>query len=153
MQKIPREIVSFFRAQGVVIVSTVDTNGFPHSSCKGIVEIKENGLVYLLDLYHGQTSRHLKANEHITLTAIEEHKFKGYCLKGLARVMTDTVLADELLRAWDERITSRLTQRLLKNVNGEKGHAGHPEVLLPDPKYLIEIEVQEIIDLTPRHLT
>ncbi len=152
MQRIPREVVAFFQSQGIVVVSTVDEHGFPHSSCKGIVEIKDDGFVYLLDLYHGLSSRHLKTNTHIALTAIDEHKFRGYCLKGIARVMTDGVLADELLRAWDARITSRLTQRLLRNISGEKGHKGHPEVLLPNPKYLIEIEVQEIVDLTPRHL-
>jgi len=152
MHKIAREIISFFQAQGAVIVSTIDAHGFPHSSCKGIIEIKEDGFVYLLDLYHGQTSRFLKANSHIALTAVDEHKFKGYCLKGVARMVTDTILAEELLEAWDVHITSRITQRLLRNIRGDKGHTGHPEILLPNPKYLIEIEIQEIVDLTPHHI-
>lgn len=28
----------------------------------------------------------------------------------------------------------------------------HPEALLPKPEYMIVMEVEEIIDLTPKHL-
>ena len=137
----------------MVIVSTVDCDNAPHNSCKGIVEIKPAGQVFLLDLYHGQTLRNLMQNQNISITAVDEHKFKGYCLKGAARMLeSEDPLSLELIKAWEDRITSRLTQRVLRNLGGQKGHHTHPEFLLPKPKYLIVMEVREAINLTPQHI-
>ncbi|MFA4842614.1 MAG: hypothetical protein WC658_02110 [Candidatus Omnitrophota bacterium] len=52
----------------------------------------ENGIllsfqVYLFDLYHGQTYNNLKKNSGASITAVDEHRFKGYCLKGRAKLM------------------------------------------------------------------
>jgi general stress protein 26 len=152
MKKIPDEIVRFFQDQSFVVVSTVDKNSCPHNSCKGIVEIKQDGRVYLMDLYHSATYINLKGNPRISITAVDEHKFKGYCLKGIIKIITAKKLDAGLLKAWEDRITSRLTQRVVRNITGQQGHPRHPEVLLPKPKYLIKMHVQEIVDLTPHHI-
>lgn len=153
MKKLNNEIIHFLHKQGCVIVSTVDKNGFPHSACKGIVKIdRDAGRIYLLDVYKARTHEHLKHNSKISITAIDEHRFKGFCLKGKAEVMSQIELEPDIIKAWEERITSRLTQRLLKNLRGEKGHLRHPEVLLPKPEYLIVMDVEEVVDLTPHHL-
>lgn len=150
--RLSAEIVHFFLEQGYVIVSTIDKSGYPNNSCKGVVEIDANGYVYLFDLYRARTRENLKTNPHLSLTAIDEHKFTGYCLKGKVHSVTEKDISPRLVKAWEDRITSRLTKRLLKNVHGEKGHRGHPEALLPSPKYLICVEVEEIVDLKPQHL-
>jgi len=152
MRKLSDEIVRFFQNQGCVIVSTIDKDGFVHNSCKGIIKINHNGKIYLLDLYRAKTYENLKNNPHISITAIDEHKFIGFCLKGRAEMVTETKFHSDIIKAWEDRITSRLTQRLLKNIREEKGHPRHPEVLLPEPQYLIAMEVEEIVDLTPHHL-
>ena len=153
MKRLGDDVIQFFHNQGCVIVSTIDKNGFPHSACKGIVQINRNGRVYLLDLYHARTYQDLKQNPHISITAIEEHKFKGYCLKGKAEIIPEGKLESRVIKAWEARITSRLTHRLLKNIREEeKGHPRHPEILLPKPEYMIAMEVEEIVDLTPHHL-
>jgi general stress protein 26 len=152
MKKLTDDIIRFFQSQGCVIVSTIDKDGSSHSSCKGIIEINHNGQIYLLDLYRARTHDNLKYNAHISITAIDEHKFIGYCLKGKAKIMTEDNLKPHLVKTWEDRITSRLTQRLLKNMREEKGHPRHPEALLPKPQYLIAMEVEEIVDLTPHHL-
>jgi uncharacterized pyridoxamine 5'-phosphate oxidase family protein len=152
VKRITQDIVHFFKEQGYVIVVTVDKHGNPHSACKGIVQINKNGKIYLLDLYRKNTYKNLKHNAHISITAVEEHKFKGYCLKGKARILETKKLKAGLLKAWEERIASRLTQRLLRNIREEKSHPGHPEALLPKPEYIICMEIEEIIDLTPQHL-
>lgn len=146
------EIIVFFQKQGFVIVSTIDSNGCPSSSCKGIVEIDRNGHVYLLDLYKAKTRENLQKNPNISITAIDEHRFIGYCLKGKARIVTEDEIQPHLVKAWEDRITSRLTGRLLKNIHGEKGHSRHPEALLPKPEYMISMDVEEIVDLTPHPL-
>lgn len=135
-----------------MVVSTVDKKGFPHNSCKGILKIEPKGRIFLLDVYKAQTHDNLEHNTHISLTAVDEHRFSGYCLKGRAEMMPVDKVDFDFLKAWEERITSRLTQRLLKNIRGEKGHHRHPEALLPKPEYLIVVDVDEIVDLTPRHI-
>ncbi len=152
MKRLSEAVVSFFRSQGFVIVSTVDKGGSVHNSCKGIVKISRSGKAYLFDLYRRATYSNLKRSPRISITAVNEHKFTGYCLQGKARILAKEKLSPVLASAWEERIASRITQRLLKNVRDEKGHPRHPEILLPDPEYLIEMEVEEVVDLTPRHL-
>jgi len=152
MKKLSADIIRFLENQGFVIVSTIDGNGSVHNSCKGIVKINQKGEIYLLDLYLGRTYKNLKANPRISITAVDEHKFMGYCLKGKAKEMTEAKLTPQIIKAWDERITNRLTRRLLKNIHEEKGHPRHPEILLPKPEYLIVMEAEDIIDLTPHPL-
>jgi len=152
MKRLSREIVSFFSNQGCVIVSTIDAEGSAHSSCKGLVKISQSGRVYLLDLYRAKTYANLKRNRHISITAIDEYRFSGFCLKGKAKALQEGQLHSGIIRAWEARITSRLTQRLLRNIRGEKGHPRHPEALLPKPEYLIVMDVEEVVDLTPQHL-
>ena len=153
MKRLNEGIVNFFRNQSFVIVSTIDSNGNPHNSCKGVLKINKTGKIYLLDLYLGRTYANLIRNPHIGITAVDGHLFKGYCLKGKAKIIPQDKISPKMLRAWEERVTGRITQRVLKNVRGERGHPKHPEALFPKPQYMIVVEVEEIVDLTPHHLT
>lgn len=152
MQGLSEDIVHFFRSQSFVIVSTIDKQGLIHNSCKGIVKINQTGQVYLLDLYKANTHENLKANPIISLTAVDEHKFRGYSLKGRAKILPAEKIQPQIITAWEERIASRLSRRVLRNMHDEKGHPKHPEVLLPQPEYMIAMEVEEILDLTPHPL-
>lgn len=152
MKKIEEDILHFFRNQNYTIISTIDAKGRPHSSCKGIVEITSGGEAYLLDLYKGDTFKNLKRNKAISITAIDEHKFVGYSLKGKAEILQGEELSPEILKLWEDKVTSRLTARLIRNLHDEKGHKSHPEILLPKPKYIIVVNVDEIVDLTPEHI-
>lgn len=149
MAKLPEEVTRFFHSQHFVIVSTIDADGTPHNSCKGIVRIDEDGTIYLLDLYTGKTRDNLKRNPAIGISAVDEHKFKGYSLKGTAAIMKEDKLRPHIIKAWEEKMTARITHRLIKNLRGEQGHERHPEAQLPKPKYLIAMAVTEIVDLTP----
>ena len=101
--KIEKEIVSFFNAQGFVITSTLDSNGAIHVSCKGIVDIKENGVCYILDLYHGRTHRNLKTNPVLSITAVDEHNYKGWALKGRAEIIAADKLKGGILKKWEKK--------------------------------------------------
>lgn len=149
---IPEAIKRFFQEQGYVIMASIDSRGFPHLSCKGIVKIEQPATVYLLDVYHGLTSRNIRANPQASISAVDEHKFVGYCLKGSARLLPDDRLSQEIIRSWEEKITSRIAKRLLRNLREEKAGPHHPEASLPGPKSLICFEVSEIVDLGPRNL-
>lgn len=152
MKKIPENILHFFQSQGYVIVSTVDKSGLVHGACKGIVKIERVGQIYLLDLYQGRTCANLKINPVISVIAVNEHKFSGYCLKGRAKIISAGQVTRELIREWEAKISGRIAYRILKNIREEKGHPRHPESRLPKPQYMIAMEVEEIVDLTPGHL-
>lgn len=152
MQKLNQDLISFLHNQGFVIVTTIDKKGFPHSSCKGIVHIEPDGRIFLFDVYRQKTYQNLQINPRINLTAVDEHKFIGFCLKGNGRIVSDNELDSELIKSWENRIASRLTKRLIKNIKEERGHRMHPEAKLPKPEYLIVVQIEEIIDLTPQDL-
>jgi len=146
------DVVQFFHNQRFTIISTIDEKGCPHASCKGIVDINKNGRIYLLDLYMTETYKNLKRNPHISITAVDEHKFKGYCLKGKAKIVPKDKVAKRILKLWEDKITARISHRLLKNIHGEKGHTAHPEALLPGPAYLIAVDIHKVVDLIPLHI-
>jgi len=152
MKNLSEDIIRFFNNQRFSIVSTVDRDGCPHNSCKGIVDIEKRGRLYLLDLYTGRTLENISHNPCISITAVDEHKFIGYCLRGRARILKKDKIGSRIIKLWEEKITKRITHRLLKNIKEAKGHVSHPEALLPKPEYLIEVDVEDIIDLTPSHI-
>lgn len=154
MRKLPAEIIQFFLKQRFVIVSTVDSSNMPHNSCKGIVDMEPNGKIYLLDVYRGKTLANLWYNPNISITAVDEHRFMGYCLKGKAKLVDKRDLNPRIIKAWEKRIANRITHRLLRNIHEEdvRGHKRHPESALPSPEYMIAMEVSDIVSLTPSHI-
>jgi general stress protein 26 len=152
MKSLTDKIVQFFEKQHFVIVSTVDKKGSLHNSCKGIVKINRNGKIYLLDLYMKRTFKNLKQNPHISITAVDERKFEGYSLKGKAKIIKKDRLNSQIMKTWEDKVTGRIAHRVLQNVGGQKGHLRHPEALLPKPTYMIVMGVEEVVDLTPRHI-
>ncbi len=152
MKKLTDGILKFISKQPYTVLTTVDKKGYPHSSCKAVVYIDENKHLYLLDLYRRNTYENLKVNSNVSITAVDEHKFAGYCLKGKAEITRLEKLDKKVFKAWEEKINKRISKRLLKNLKGEKGHPRHPEARLPDPKYFIMVKVREVIDLTPGHI-
>lgn len=154
MKALPPEIVQFLHSQRFVVVSTVGNSKMPHNACKGIVDIDPKGIVYLLDLYRGKTLSNLERNPNISITFVDEHKFMGYCLKGIAAIVDKKLLNPHIIKAWEKKIASRITHRLIKNIHDEvvRGHKHHPESLLPKPEYMISMKVNEIVNLTPSHI-
>lgn len=149
--QIPSDIVDFLNQQGYVIVSTIDPDGYIHCSAKGIVRI-EGSKIYLVDIYLLHTFQNLQKNSLITITAVDEQRFKGYCLKGRAQILAKKDLDKEFTRQWDEKVVKRISARLIKNVQGEKQASFHPESRFLGPQYVIVMLVDSIIDLTPPHL-
>ena len=145
-------IKQFFLEQGFVVISTIGKDGFPHNSCKGIVKIDGSGKIYLIDLYSKRTYENLRNNPNMCVMAVDENEFKGYCLKGKAKEVSEDKITPEILDDWKKRLHNRITDRIINSVRGKKGHPSHPEALMPQPKYLIIMEVNEIIDLTPEHI-
>jgi uncharacterized pyridoxamine 5'-phosphate oxidase family protein len=152
MKKIPSDIISFLEKQGFVIVSTLDPGGTIHCAAKGLVAVEEKGKLYLIDLYRKTTFNNLQNNSTISITAVDEHEFIGYTLKGKAKIVEREKIKEEIIRNWEEGIIRRISSRVIKNIKRELKSLHHPESRFPHPEYLIEMEIREIVDLTPHHL-
>jgi len=150
--KLNKEIISFFKKQGFVIVSTLDKIGAIHCSAKGIGGISGEGKVCLIDLYRSKTFSNLKDNHAITITAVDEHAFLGFSLRGKAYIVEREKVKDQIIKEWEDKVINRISSRVIKNIKNDKGSLHHPESYFPSPQYIIEMEVEEVIDLTPPHL-
>ena len=152
MIKLSSDIINFFHKQVFVIVSTLDSGGKIHCSAKGIVGIEEKGEVYLIDIYRAQTFNNLNNNPTMSITAVDEQEFKGYTLKGEGRIVERQKIKSNIIKSWEQKVIDRISKRVIKNIQRDRGSSSHPESRFPHPQYLIEMEVQEIVNLAPAHL-
>ncbi|MCQ9207349.1 MAG: pyridoxamine 5'-phosphate oxidase family protein [Omnitrophica bacterium] len=153
MIKIPDNTKSLLDAQHVSVVSSINAGGTIHTSAKGIMETHSKGKILLLDLYKGVTYKNIKRHPHVTLTVIDEKRFKGYSIRGKAKIIKENALPKSKVTMWQEKLAKRIARRVISHVKEEiPGNEGIPEARFPFPKYIIEISVERIIDLTPHKL-
>lgn len=146
MNEITESVARFLEAQGFVIVSTLDADSFPHSSCKGMLKVEGNR-VFLIDCYRGETRKNLLADARMSVTAVDEGNYRGYCLKGRGRVVEGADISAPCLERWRDRKTGRTTSRVIRNIRAQQTTGRHPEAAFPEPKHLIVLEVEEVVDL------
>lgn len=147
---IPETVKNLLEKQHFIIAATLDKDGIIHTSAKAVIEVDDSGKIFILDLYKGKTYDNIKNNSNITVTVIDEHKFKGYSIKGKAKIFDKKTLSKETLIIWNDKISKRIARRVIKHVKGEEsGHSGVPEARFPVPKYLIELTADNIVDLAP----
>jgi uncharacterized pyridoxamine 5'-phosphate oxidase family protein len=145
-----KNIIHFMEKQGFVIVSTLDPNGQIHCAAKGIVGIEKSGKIYVIDLYQHRTYQNLQRNPIVSITAVDEHDFIGFTLQGMAKIVPREQIEEHIMTRWEEKIVNRISKRVVTGVQSKKKSKAHFEAHLPHhPLYLIEIEVQHIIDLSP----
>jgi predicted pyridoxine 5'-phosphate oxidase superfamily flavin-nucleotide-binding protein len=150
--KLGDNLIRFFKKQDCIIIATIDKEGTLHASCKGLIDIEEAGIVRLLDLYKGRTYGNLKRNNNISLIAVNERNFEGYCLKGKAEITPKKDLTPKIIEKWDKRLTSRITKRLIENVRSQKKQKFHAEAQLPKPEYLLSVKIEKIVNLRPGNI-
>ncbi len=150
MKKLTEEIIYLLERQGFVIVSTLDKSNCIHCSAKGVVKIEPEGKVFVFDLYHRQTYQNLQKNPIVSITAVDAKHFRGYTLKGKGKIVPRGEVEAHFLEKWEKKILQRMTQRVIEGVQSQSKSQGHFEAQLPEiPKYLIEIDVDDIVDLAP----
>lgn len=144
------DVESFFKKFKYVPVATLDIENKIHISIKGIIDIKNDGRIYLLDSYKGKTYRNIRKNSQATIFAVDEHNFQGYALQSKAYIIDIKEVDEEIFRKWEENITRRISERVIKNIQKERPSSKHPEIEFPYPKHMILIEPEQIIDLAPQ---
>lgn len=150
--KLLPQVSSLLQNQGFVIVSTLDARGRIHCAAKGVVGIEPEGKVYLIDLYRAKTFSNISRNPLISITAVDEQQFTGFTVMGKARIIEREKIENRIVKAWEERVAARISKRVIDNIKKAKKGTHHPEVLFPPPQYLIEVEAEKVVDLTPSHL-
>ncbi|OGX46996.1 MAG: hypothetical protein A2306_02330 [Omnitrophica WOR_2 bacterium RIFOXYB2_FULL_38_16] len=141
--------IKLLEKQGFVIVSTLTEGGAIHSVAKGIVGIEKEGKVFVIDLFKNNTYNNLKRNSNVSITAIDDQSYDGYTLQGKAKIVPREDIQDHIVAKWEDKIIERISNRMISSIQKGKRSNEHHEAKLPKhPKYLIEIDVEEVIDLT-----
>lgn len=148
MKELTQQTVNFFERQSFVMVSTFDSDHRIHSAAKGIVSIESKGIINLIDVFKGITCANIKKNGVISISAIDEHAYIGYTLQGEARIVEGRKIPNPILLLWEEKVTKRITQRFIKNVQADRKSIHYHEANFPTPQCLIIMKVEEIIDLS-----
>jgi len=148
--EILEEVIKFFRENEFVFLATLDSRGKIHISIKGLIKVERDGKFYIFDLYKGRTYRNLKNNPQATISAVDEHRFRGYALQGIAEIVNLKNVSEEIHKLWEKNVARRISKRLSKTVKKGISSPGHPEMKFPPPRYLILFIPQKIIDLAPR---
>ncbi|MDD5069458.1 MAG: pyridoxamine 5'-phosphate oxidase family protein [Candidatus Omnitrophica bacterium] len=148
--EINAKIERFLKDHTIAIISTVNQQGEIHSSVKEIVGFENTGKLFIMDLYQNKTLANLKKNPTITLTMVDEVKFKGYAFIGKAKIVIKKNIKQDLIHGWENRIIKRISKRLIEKVKSENAARVNFEAHLPhQPKHLIEVDIDRIIDLAP----
>ena len=152
MKEISKGLIYFLESQPFVVVSTLDEKNRIHCSAKGIANIEEKGEIYIIDLYKASTFNNIKKNPTISITAIDEKSFTGYTIKGKAHIVDKEVIRGDIVKKWEEKVVNRISKRVIGNVKVDKKSTHHPEAKFPQPEYMIVMQTEDIVDLTPSHL-
>jgi len=125
MSKIPEQVKEFFTTH-LAYVATSDKKGVPNVVPKGDMAILDDDQIVFADLYSHQTKKNLLENPKIAITAINPAGYKGYQIKGTAKIV-------ERGREFD-----RLFEKAV----------GYGQLSHPDAKYAVKIKVSQIIDVS-----
>lgn len=143
-------VIDFFENQNYVIVATFDPAGVIHCSAKGLAGFDKEGRLLVVDLYLQNTYKNLRKDPRVSITAIDEKGFTGYTLQGKAQIIPKGEIPAEFGDLWESRIIRRMSQRVVQGVQAQASSAAHHEAGLPQhPQYIMVIEVETIIDLSP----
>jgi len=124
MTKFSDELRDFIKKY-LAFVATADEKGVPNAVPKGDIAILNDQYVVFADLYSHQTKNNLKKNPNIAITVVNPAGYKGYQLKGKAKIIEHGPEYDKL---------SKQIQ--------EGGQLKHPEA-----KYAVKVKVDKIIDI------
>ena len=124
MVKIPGQIKDFLKNY-LAYVATADEKGRPNVVPKGDMAILNDDTLLFADLYRHQTWKNLTKNTNIAITVVNPASYRGYELKGKARIVERGKEYDSLARA----------------------ALGDGQLNNPDAKYAVKVKVSKIIDI------
>lgn len=124
MARFSDEVKDFLKKY-LAFVATADEKGVPNVVPKGDIAILDDQYVVFADLYSHQTKKNLAKNPYIAISVVNPAGYKGYQIKGRAKIIERGERYDKL--------SSRLP---------EGGQLNHPQA-----KYAVMARVSKIIDI------
>jgi len=144
------DLMDFLKDHHTAVVSTLDDNGCVHTSIKGITGIDVAGRLFVVDLYKKLTYENISKRSCVTVTVFDHDRFLGWSLQGRGKVVEREGMTAELHADWEDRIVSRISERLIGNLRSAFGGKANYEAQLPHQlQYVIEVDVEKIVDLRP----
>jgi predicted pyridoxine 5'-phosphate oxidase superfamily flavin-nucleotide-binding protein len=150
--KIDKDMERLLTRQNVVVVGTVNPDGSPNLSLKGLLRVNpEEGCILFCDLYRKKTSRNLKNNPMVSVLVFSIEEFSGYQFVGTAEMAESGTFFEEMSKEWSRKKSRLLGRRISKNVRKGFSH-GRSELHLPPPRAVVRVTVEKVYDLSPAHL-
>jgi len=122
---IPEEVKEFLTTH-LAYVATADEKGRPNVVPKGDMVILHDETIVFADLYSHQTKKNLLKNPNIAITVINPASYRGYQIKGKAKVIERGEVFDKIA--------------------GQT--SGYGQFRHPEAKYAVKVKVTEIIDIS-----
>lgn len=106
------EIQDFVRRQKLAFVATVCPDGTPNLSPKGTTTVWDDDHLVFADIHSPGTVENLINNPSIEINVVDFFVRKGYRFKGVAKVLSDGALFDQIISFYKEAGS----KYLIKNV-------------------------------------
>jgi len=150
--KIDKDMERLLTRQNVVVVGTVNPDGTPNLSLKGLLRVEPAaGVIHFCDLYRKKTCRNLKNNPAVSILVFSVEEFTGFQFVGRAELIESGPVFEEMSAEWAHKKSRLVGRRISKNVQRGFSH-GRSELHLPPPRALVRVEVEKVYDLSPAHL-
>ena len=147
--KIDKDMERLLTRQNVVVVGTVNPEGTPNLSLKGLLKVDPGkGIIDVCDLYRKKTCRNLKNNPAVSILVFSIEEFTGYQFTGTAELIESGPVFEETRKDWAKKKSRLLGRRISKNVQRGFSH-GRSELHLPPPQALVRMRVEKVFDLSP----
>jgi len=147
--KIDKDMERLLTRQNVVVVGTVNPEGTPNLSLKGLLRVDpEEGVIHFCDLYRKKTSRNLENNPAVSVLVFSVEEFTGYQFIGTAELIESGPDFEEMSAEWIHKKSRLVGRRISKNVQRGFSH-GRSELHLPPPRALVRMRVEKVFDLSP----
>lgn len=95
MMSIPKEVQEFLKGK-MAWVATAASDGMPNATPKGSVQVIDDEHVVFADLFSRKTRENLRANPKVAITVADEATYKGYQIKGSAKLLESGLLFDQM---------------------------------------------------------
>ncbi len=97
MTFITQKIKDFLNFQKLGYVATVSSDGKPNLSPKGTIIGWNSNTLAFADIRSPDTMNNLQRNPNVEINVIDPLSRKGYLFKGVARIVKDGILFEEIL--------------------------------------------------------
>ena len=122
MAKIPKEVQEFLKGK-MAWVATAASDGMPNTTPKGSVRVIDDEHVIFADLFSRKTRENLRANPKVAVTVADMTTYKGYQIKGSAKILESGLLF--------EQVAEEIKKAPMK---------------LPPLQYVVQITVEAVYD-------